>query len=171
MRDNANLTPPLCKGVDVEIGENLGFDALYAEVGPRLWRAVLAYTGGRLDLADDVVAEAFARTLERGSAVRRREAYVYRVAFRLAAAELRRSPTVDRIPEVFVWDDPGLVELFHAFRHLSPGQRAAVYLRYEADLPVDQVARLMGTSSGAVRIHLLRARRKLAVLLGGDDDV
>ena len=45
-----------------------------------------------------------------------------------------------------------------------------MFLRYQADLPVAEVAKLMGTSSGVVRIHLLRARRKLAVLLGGDQD-
>lgn len=139
-------------------------------MGPRLWRAVLAYTGGRRDLTDDVVAEAFARTLERGSDVRMPEAYLYRIAFRLAASELRRSPTVGEVPDVAVWDEPGLAELFDALRDLSPGQRAAVFLRYQADLPVAKVAKLMGTSSGVVRIHLLRARRKLAVLLGGDDD-
>ena len=167
--DNVSRSPALCIAVDVDIDENRGFDQLYSQVGPRLWRAILAYTGGRADLTDDVVAEAFARTLERGSGVRRRDAYLYRVAFRLAAAELRRTGTEHRVPDVLAWDDRGLIELFDAFAHLSPGQRAAVYLRYEADLPVDEVASLMGTSSGVVRIHLLRARRKLAVLLGGDE--
>jgi RNA polymerase sigma factor (sigma-70 family) len=154
----------------LELDEELGFDALYAEVGPRLWRTILAYAGGNRDLADDVVAEAFARTLERGSEVRDPTAYLFRVAFRLAARELRRSPSSADVPERATWDDPGLAELFDAMRSLSPGQRAAVFLRYQADLPVDEVARLMGTSSGVVRIHLLRGRRKLAAQLGGDDD-
>lgn len=154
----------------MELGERLDFDALYAEVGPRLWRAVLAYTGGHRDITDDVVAEAFARTLERGSGVRNPEAYLYRISFRLAARELRRPPTVGEVPESPVWDEPGLVELFGALRRLSPGQRAAIFLRYQADLTVDEVARLMGTSSGVVRIHLLRGRRRLAAILGGDGD-
>ena len=121
-------------------------------------------------MADDVVAEAFARTLEQGSSVRDPQAYLFRVAFRLAARELRRQPSSAEVPERGVADDPGLAELFDALRSLSPGQRAAVFLRYQADLPVAEVARLMGTSSGMVRIHLLRGRRKLAALLGGDDD-
>ena len=154
----------------MELDEELGFDELYAEVGPRLWRAILAYCGGNRDLADDVVAEAFARTLERGSEVRDPPAYLFRIAFRLAARELRRQPSRAEVPDRGVVDDPGLAELFDALRALSPGQRAAVFLRYQADLPVDEVARLMGTSSGMVRVHLLRGRRKLAGLLGGDDD-
>jgi RNA polymerase sigma-70 factor (ECF subfamily) len=159
----------LCKGVEVDLGEDVGFDALYEAVGPRLWRAILAYTGGRRDLTDDVVAEAFARTLA-ASDVRDPEPYLYRVAFRLAAQELRRAPTVGAVPETPVSDDPGLIELFDSLRELSAGQRAAVFLRYQADLPVEEVAKLMGTSSGVVRIHLFRARKKLARLLGGEDD-
>jgi DNA-directed RNA polymerase specialized sigma24 family protein len=44
-----------------------------------------------------------------------------------------------------------------------------MFLRYGADLPVAEVARLMGTSSGVVRMHVLRGRRRLAELLGGND--
>lgn len=124
--------------------------------------------GVDVGLTDDVVAAAFARTLERGGSVRRRDAYVYRVAFRLAQ-KLRRPPTVEAVPERAEWDDPGVVELFDALAHLSPGQRAAVFLRHQEDLPVAQVARMMGTSSGTVRIHLLRARGRLAALLGDED--
>lgn len=146
------------------------FDELYRRAGPRLWRAVLAYTGGRRDITDDVVAEAFARTLERASGIRTVEPYLYRVAFRLAASELRRAPTVADVPDMGRTVDPDLSELFDAMRTLSPGQRAAVFLRYQADLPVAEVARLMGTSSAVVRVHLMRGRRRLAELLGEEDD-
>jgi RNA polymerase sigma-70 factor, ECF subfamily len=152
------------------VDEVQAFDELYREAGPRLWRAVLAYTGGRRELTDDVVAEAFARTLERASSIRAFEPYLYRIAFRLAANELRRTPTVAHVPDSASTLDPELSELFDALRTLSPGQRAAVFLRYQADLPVAEVARLMGTSSAVVRVHLMRGRRRLAELLGGEDD-
>jgi RNA polymerase sigma-70 factor (ECF subfamily) len=151
------------------VDEERRFDELYRRAGPRLWRAVLAYTGGRRDLTDDVVAEAFARTLERGSSVRSPEPYLYRVAFRIAAAELRRTATVANVPDLVASRDPEISELFDALRTLSPGQRAAVFLRYQTDLPVSEVARLMGTSSAVVRVHLMRGRRRLAEVLGGDD--
>jgi RNA polymerase sigma factor (sigma-70 family) len=154
------------------VDEENGFDMLYRRTGPRLWRAILAYTGGRREVTDDVVAEAFARTLARGDAVRMPEQYLYRVAFRLAAQELRRPPTVSSPPDLEAAPaDDGLGELLGALRHLSPGQRAAVYLRYQGDLPVARIADLMGTSSAAVRVHLMRGRRRLAELIpGGDDD-
>ena len=150
--------------------EEQRFDELYRRAGPRLWRAVLAYTGGRREITDDVVAEAFARTLERASGIRAIEPYLYRVAFRLAASELRRAPTVADVPDMARTLNPDLSELFDAMGTLSPGQRAAVFLRYQADLPVVEVARLMGTSSAVVRVHLMRGRRRLAELLDGEDD-
>ena len=147
------------------------FAELYAAVGPRLWRAVFVYTGGQREMTDDVVAEAFARTLERGEAVRDRAGYAYRIAFRLAASELRRPATVAEVPETATPSpDDDSHALFAALRHLSPNQRAAVYLRYQADLPVAEVGRLIGTSSAAVRVHLMRGRRKLAKLLPEVDD-
>jgi RNA polymerase sigma-70 factor (ECF subfamily) len=152
------------------VDEEQRFDELYRRAGPPLWRAVLAYTGGRRELTDDVVAEAFARTLERAAAVRSFEPYLYRIAFRLAASELRRAPTVAEVPDRARDQEPDLSELFGAMRVLSPGQRAAIYLRYQADLPVAEVARLMGTSSAVVRVHLMRGRRRLAELLGEEDD-
>ncbi len=168
----------ICGSVGEEgrlVDEEPDFDELYRGMGARLWRAVFAYTGGRRELTDDVVAEAFVRTLERtrdvrAGAVRAPEAYLYRVAFRLAARELRRAPTVAEVPERAVAHEAdGLGEVMAAFRHLSPGQRAAVFLRYQADLPTDEVARLMGTSSAVVRVHLMRGRRRLAKILGDGD--
>jgi RNA polymerase sigma-70 factor (ECF subfamily) len=158
------------RSVEVWVDEEQRFDELYRKAGPRLGRAVLAYTGGRRELTDDVVAEAFARTLERAATVRSFEPYLYRVAFRLAASELRRAPTVADVPDTARTFDPDLSELFEALRILSPGQRAAIFLRYQADLPVAEVARLMGTSSAVVRVHLMRGRRRLAELLGEEDD-
>jgi len=58
-----------------------------------------------------------------------------------------------------------------ALRQLSPKQRGAVYLHYQVDLPTDEVARLMGTSPAAVRVHLMRGRRRLAELLPEVADV
>jgi RNA polymerase sigma factor (sigma-70 family) len=153
------------------VDEESGFDMLYRRTGPRLWRAVLAYTGGRREMTDDVVAEAFARTLARGDAVRAPEQYLYRVAFRLAAQELRRPPTVATPPDLEAAPaDDGLRELLGALRQLSPGQRAAVYLRYQGDLSVATIAGLMGTSSAAVRVHLMRGRRRLAELIPGEEE-
>jgi RNA polymerase sigma factor (sigma-70 family) len=149
--------------------EGHDWDAIWRDAGRTLWRAILAYSGGRRDVADDAVAEAFARAIERDVGIRDPLPYLYRVAFRIAAAELRRERTTDPPRDLPAEDEHALVDLMPALRRLSPSQRAALYLRYAADLPVREVAGLMGTSSAAVRVHLMRGRRRLARLLGEDE--
>jgi len=160
---------PLYRGEFVDEGD--AFGELYAAIGQRLWRTIFVFTGGQRDMTDDVVAEAFVRTLERGDRIRDRTRYTYRIAFRLAAHELRRPVALAEIPEQSsapTHEDSHA--LIAALKQLSPNQRAAVYLHYQVDLPTDEVARLMGTSPAAVRVQLMRGRRRLAELLPETED-
>lgn len=44
-----------------------------------------------------------------------------------------------------------------------------MFPHYEADLPVREVASLMGTSSAAVKVHLHRGRNRLRQILGTEE--
>jgi DNA-directed RNA polymerase specialized sigma24 family protein len=93
------------------------FDEIWRSDGPLLWRAVYAYAGGRRDVADDAVAEAFARAISRADHVRDPLAYLFRVAFRVASAEMaRKSKEVPDVPEVSLPDPTqnGLPDLLGA---------------------------------------------------------
>jgi RNA polymerase sigma-70 factor, ECF subfamily len=149
------------------------FDAIWREAGPVIWRAVYAYSAGRRDVADDAVAEAFARAIARPETVREPVPYLYRVAFRIAAADLKEASRQTELLESdrTVEDPEPAADLMAALRRLSPSQRAAVYLHYRADLPVREVARVLGTSSAAVKVHLMRGRRRLAELLRESEEV
>jgi RNA polymerase sigma-70 factor (ECF subfamily) len=134
---------------------------------------VYAYAGGRRDVADDAVAEAFARVMARGAEVREPLPYLYRVAFRVASAERARSgKEAAEMPEIATVDPTqnGLPDLMRALTEVTPAQRAAVYLHYRADMPVREVAHLTGMSVASVKVHLMRGRRRLAQLLGEEDD-
>jgi RNA polymerase sigma-70 factor, ECF subfamily len=149
------------------------YEAIWHESGVTLWRAVYAYAGGRREVADDAVAEAFARAMTRGAEVRDPVAYLFRIAFRVASAELARTKQEDgAMPEMSVVDPStnGLPDLLRALTELSPAQRAAVYLHYRADLPVREIAHLTGMSSASVKVHLVRGRRRLRELLGEEDE-
>lgn len=141
------------------------YAALYREVGPQLWRAILVYSGGRREVADDAVGEAFARAIESDRVIRRPFPWLYRTAFRIAAAELRREDAPLPVTEA-QFDDSATDDLMRALRQLSPSQRAAVFLHYQADLPVREVAHLTGMSSAAVKVHLHRGRNRLRQILG-----
>jgi RNA polymerase sigma-70 factor, ECF subfamily len=135
--------------------------------GGQVWRAVLAMTAGRREIADEATSEAFVRLLDYRDGVRDPVAWVFRTAFRLAAAELRRERASDQeMEEGSALYAPGLPsDLVAALRRLSPDQRVAVFLHYYADLPVSEVARLSGSSSATVKVRLHRARRSLRAML------
>jgi len=154
-----------------QVGEAHDFEAIYREAGPRLWRSLYAYTAGRRDIAYEALAESFARAIERSDTIRDPVPYLYRTAFRIAAAELRRSPDAPLDDSVAAPEATDLTDLMAALRRLTPGQRAAVFLHYQADLPVREVARLMGTSGAVVKVHLSQGRRRLRSLLGDDVEV
>jgi RNA polymerase sigma-70 factor (ECF subfamily) len=144
-------------------------ERLYRERGDRLWRAVLAYAADP-EVASDAVAEAFAQALRRGSAIRDPGAWVWRAAFRIAAGELKERRRFVRPAGEgrYEMEEPAR-ELVTALGRLSDKQRSAVVLHYVSGYPLREVARLIGSTPGAVKIHLLRARRRLHELLEDDD--
>lgn len=154
----------------VRPGAAVDYEQVFRDAAPGLWRTIYAFAAGRRAVADDAVAEAFARALERAGQIRDPVPWLYRTAFRLAAEELRRErqePAPE--PDQAAASAAGLAALVPALRQLSAAQRAAIVLHYEADLPVQEVARRMGTSAGAVKVHLLRGRRRLRELLGDEE--
>lgn len=138
-------------------------EAAYRELGPDLWRAILAYSGGIRELADESVAEAFAQAGRTLPQIRSLRPWLYRAAFRIAAGELQRRgrslPVADLAPNV--GSDDGLGDLLELARTLSPNQRAAFVLRDVFGYSSREAARLMGVSEVAVRVHLHGARARM----------
>jgi RNA polymerase sigma-70 factor (ECF subfamily) len=95
----------------------------------------------------------------------RPEAWVRRVAIRLAIHELNREGKrkgkeilaqdrrYDQLPDPYV---------ARAVSELAPMQRAAVVLHYWEDQPVREIARVLRVSESTIKQHLHRARIHLA---------
>lgn len=144
-------------------------EQLFREEASNVWRAVLVYAGGRRDIADEAVAEAFARAIVYRGTIRRPVGWLYQVAFRLAVDEMRRQRrATEGTCEVAV-DPPEVLGVFEALRKLTPNQRLAVVLFHEVDLPVREIADRMGISAATVRVHLHRGRKRLRELLGDEE--
>jgi RNA polymerase sigma-70 factor (ECF subfamily) len=152
----------------LEVDAGPDYATLFREIGPQLWRAILVYSGGRRDVADDAVGEAFARAMENRRPIRSPFPWLYRTAFRIAAAELRREVRDGPADAAYV-DDPATGDLMRALRRLSPKARAAIYLHYQADLSIREIADLTGSSVAAVKVQLHRGRNRLRVLLGTEE--
>jgi RNA polymerase sigma-70 factor (ECF subfamily) len=124
--------------------------------------------------AQDVVTDACLKAFETRNwpDVIDRRAYLYRTVLTVAhdhhrrtlARRLRemRSAAREQIPDPSATID---VEVLQAVERLSLQQRSAVFLTYWEDLAPETVAQRMGISTGAVKRHLARARKRLGEML------
>jgi RNA polymerase sigma-70 factor (ECF subfamily) len=127
--------------------------------------------------AEEITQDAFIQLLRnwpKVSRYERPEAWVRRVAIRLAMRSIRRDrlwalirlevlPSAEPAPSRF--------DMSAAVRRLPGSQRAAIVLHYYEDRPVAQVATILGCSESTARVHLHRGRNRLRQLLGENDDV
>jgi RNA polymerase sigma-70 factor (ECF subfamily) len=146
------------------------FTGWYAVTAPGVLLTLRAALGSD-QLAEDAVAEAFTRAYSRWPKVRAMESrtgWVYVVALnyaRTAARGRRRESLFEDVPARASDARPGpepTDPVWEAVRQLAPSARMAIALRYIADLPEAEVARLMGVTRGTVATTLHRARRALA---------
>jgi RNA polymerase sigma-70 factor (ECF subfamily) len=124
--------------------------------------------------APDVVTDACLKAFEtrKWPNVVDRRAYLYRTVLTVANDQHRRALArqirelkaagPETIPDPTADID---LEVLEAVARLSVQQRAAVFLTYWEDLTPDVVASRMGVSTGTVKRHLARARRRLGEML------
>ncbi len=82
----------------------------------------------------------------------------HRLAGRLAALRDTREPRTDPVPGEHA-------EVLAALDRLGPAEREAIRLAVWEDLPVRDIARVLGCSANAVSLRLGRARRRLGTEL------
>ncbi|WP_422771832.1 RNA polymerase sigma factor [Plantactinospora sp. WMMC1484] len=149
---------------------------LYHACYRRLVAQVYAFT---TDLAEaqDVVQEAFARAIARPRGltdVDNPEAWLRTVAVNVVRRRWRRRQLLDRIllrdrPVARLVESapgPERTDLRQALADLPVSYREVIVLHYFADLPVDEVATLLGVATGTVKSRLYRGRAALAERLG-----
>ncbi len=151
------------------------FNDFAVAMAPRLFRSALLMTGGDWHLAEDLVQSTLAKVYVGWRKVDKAdssEAYARGMLTKtfLSHNRVRRNaelPGLELVPELA---DTGAhasqrVELFEALRTLDPLDRAVVVLRYWEDRSVDDTARAVGMTTGAVRTRASRALARLRVQL------
>jgi RNA polymerase sigma-70 factor (sigma-E family) len=154
-------------------GARLG--ALYADHAPNAVRLARRITGDRV-LAEDLVQEAFVRLAARFPDLRDPAAfggYLRTTVTNLARSHFRRVKLErtyvqqEARGQVTEWVPESHLELRDAIERLPSRQRAAITLRYYEDLPVAQVAEVLGCPAGTVKSlasrGIGRLRRELGV--------
>ena len=153
-------------------------DRLLAEHGREIQTVAQVILHDR-DEAADVLAETVIAAWEKGSSLRDPDAlrpWLLRIATNQALSRRRRSVrlvALDSVLDQESADPRGSAEthvaILEGLALLAPRERAAIALRYLADLPVEEVARAMGTQPNTVKTQLREALAKLR--RGMADDV
>jgi RNA polymerase sigma-70 factor (sigma-E family) len=144
--------------------DRAAFDEFFRASWVPCVRAV-AVTTGDLGLAEDQVAEAFARAWASWRTVSRHpapRAWVTRTAINAGATWWRRKardlPLVDHDVRASQTPSNGLDSaLLRALRELPARQREVIVLRVLLDLDIETTAKHLGIAPGTVRAHLSRA--------------
>ncbi|MFL6244388.1 MAG: RNA polymerase sigma factor [Thermoanaerobaculia bacterium] len=159
------------------------FRAFYDRTSRAVWVYLARVTGDR-QLADDLLQEVFYR-FYRANATHADEAHrrnsLFCFATNIARDAYRRKMRIgsDHVPIDLDDEDNALrvdtrvaerfeasTDLARAMAQLKPVQREMLWLAYALGSSHAEIAEMLGLKSGSVKILLLRARRKLAELLG-----
>lgn len=159
------------------------FRAFYDRTSRAVWVYLARVTGDR-QLADDLLQEVFYR-FYRANATHENEAHrrnsLFCFATNVARDVHRRKKRVGHAEPVSIDLDDGdhalridmrvaerfeaSTDLARAMEQLKPVQREMLWLAYALGSSHAEIAEMLGLKSGSVKILLLRARRKLALLL------
>jgi RNA polymerase sigma-70 factor (ECF subfamily) len=159
------------------------FRGFYDRTARGLWVYLARITGDR-QLADDLLQETFYRFL-RADATHDSEAHrrnsLYRIATNLARDSRRRilaRPQADvaghDIEAIAAGGNGAATEMTadftRAMAKLKPKERAMLWLAYAEGASHREIADIMGLRPGSLKLLLFRARRRLAGLLGRNNE-
>jgi RNA polymerase sigma factor (sigma-70 family) len=139
------------------------FEEVYRSSYPRMTRIAFLMTGSN-ETAEEVVQDAFVALYQRLDDVAEPAGYLYRSVVNGCRARRRRQAVAERLgaprPRADVLP-PDLDETWQALRQVAPRRRAALVLRYYADLPLAEIARTLECSTGTVKSLIHRGLAQL----------
>jgi RNA polymerase sigma-70 factor (ECF subfamily) len=157
-----------------ETGETASFDDLYRREARRLVALAYGLSGSRR-AAEELVQEAFLAAYRRWNQISAYDdpaAWLRRVVVNQSVSRIRRRVAEARamtrlrarptLPAVLPEQDEAV---WRAVRALPRRQAQVVVLHYVDDLPIAEIAQVLGCSDGTVKTHLHRARQLLASAL------
>jgi len=161
------------------------FEVFAAEASDTLFRTGYLMTGDLKD-AEDLVQETFLRVARRWSRVQSMDhpaAYARRILINLVLRDTGRrsrqkaelepqgggTEAADQYAARALRAVDDLAEFQWALAQLPARQRAVLVLRYWADLPVAEVAGILGCSAGTVKSTASRAAARLGAVLSSGE--
>ena len=160
------------------------FRAFYERTARPLWSYLSRITGNSEE-ADDALQEAYYRFYRAGAkheSESHRRNSLFQIATNVVRDAARRAKRRDDVPledestgmELPATDAPTperqatmRTDLARGMQQLEPMQREMLWLAYAQGASHEEIAEILGLRAVSIRTLLLRARRKLAGILGG----
>ena len=159
-------------------------EAALSELAPRVLRYCVGYMGDR-DLGEEIAQESLAALVKAwntSGTPRNPDAFVFAIARRRARRALFRRSLL--LPLERLWNHLGhevdpeqaaiekdrRTRLLSAIRRLPRAEREAVLLVAGDGRKVHEAAAMSGTSVSAMKMRLSRARRRLLLMMDGNDE-
>jgi len=164
----------------VQIGCEDSFSELVLRLNNRLLSFLLARTGKPED-AEDLTQETFAKAyknIEKFDDKWKFTTWIFTIAVRLANSHYRRQKIAYNIEDVgdFEHKSDGPERIVanrqqweniwvQAKNNLSQNQYQSLWLKYAEDLPIKDIAKILGKSKVNIKVTLFRARNNMAKVL------
>ncbi len=130
------------------------------------------------EVTQDVFLKAF-RNLDKFDGRSSFSTWLYRIAYNEAVARARRGKVIEtvlddaslrdvsdaQVDSLLDSDSPRLAALPEAIDRLTVEERALITFHYFEEIPLKEVAEMMGLGDSAVKVRLMRTRKKLYVLI------
>lgn len=157
-------------------------ETIYRQHASAVYRFAWGLCGNQ-DEAEDLVSETFVRLLIRAPRIRTRTALAYLLAIARNTYLTRLRKTAREVPMAdkefsapesspVQWlDQRARLELTLRELHKLPeGDRTALLLRVDHNLPYDDIASTLGISVGAAKVRVHRARARLSSVVKSQGD-
>ncbi|MBZ0113940.1 MAG: sigma-70 family RNA polymerase sigma factor [Thermoanaerobaculia bacterium] len=152
-------------------GDREAFGQIVELTWPRLVRLASVVLAGRTAEAEDVVQDSLVVAWSKLRSLRSPEAlhsWLRRIVVRRCYRVARSVASVPLFEQSCPPHGDLQIDMPVLLARLSPRQRAVVYLDIEYGLSDAEIGAQLGMLPPTVRVHRMRARRKLKHLLGGD---
>lgn len=165
-----------------ELDRVSGFSLIYDQYSPLIWKHIFLRVSSREE-TNDLTAEVFLKTweyLKSGKKIRQIRSFLYRVANNLVIDWYRsRKPVISLDQELtegeFFLETEAKIEerlsfqeekevLLAKLNQLKEKEKTLLILRFVDELEIEEIAKVLGKSRGAIRVGLHRALKSLAQL-------
>ena len=153
------------------------FEELYRKYADKVYNYFWYRTGHQKDVAEDLMQETFYRAFKHLSRFQIRGysylTYLLTIAHNILANYYRSQKMIPMSELGDDFDVPAEITdslerkieaeaLWRVVQDLSPTERDAILMRYQKEMSIKDISRIMNRSENAVKLILSRARKKLA---------